>query len=95
MAIVDDLELEATDRPAIVGLDDSSTELVADHRLLDCGWLRVRDRDDTVRKYPPTSVTEVQPLETEAVEHEDGRRTKRIVEDCTPEMEFLAGVTSA
>jgi len=95
MSLVDGLELRASDSPAIVALEGGRTEIVTDHRIVKEGWLRVRDRGGVRRMFPPGMIEEVQLLETEIVEGDGGRRRKRIVEDCTPEMEFLAGATSA
>jgi hypothetical protein len=90
---VEDLELRPSDRPAIVAVD-GRIEIVADHRIIDEGWLRVRDRDGGVRKFPPSSITEVEHLDPRIVENQNGDRTKRVVEGCTAELEFLAGVTT-
>lgn len=85
---LEDVELTATDRPAIITLEDGLHEIVIDHKIITNGWLRVRDRDDTVRKYPPAAVVEVRPIETQKVER--GGREVYVVDDDAAVLEYVA-----
>lgn len=87
-----DIELRRDDDPAVVHLDDGMTEIVADHHITESGWLSVRDRDETTRKYPPSMVTEVRPIETTVVCGEDGENVHTLVLS-SPVVDFYEAVS--
>ena len=70
--------------PAWVHFADSSL-LVADHAILDTGWLRVRCWDDTVRKFPPQQVDSVESVATDSYRRDgaplDAPQSQRLVDD--------------
>ena len=85
------IELDRDDDPAVVRLDDGLTEIVADHQVIDSGWLCVQDREGTIRKYPPSMVREVRPVETTVVTGEGGQNVYKLVLS-GPETDFLNAV---
>jgi len=71
------------ERPALVEVTEQGAVYVADARVRDNGWLRVKEWDGRVAKVPPHRVVTVRYVETEhyGERRSDGSRPKRIAEE--------------
>jgi hypothetical protein len=71
------------ERPAVVEVTKQGTVYVADARVRDSGWLRVKEWDGQRAMVPPHRVVAVRRVETEhyGERDTDGRRSIRVADE--------------
>lgn len=71
------------ERPALVEVTEQGTVYVADARVRDNGWLRVREWDGQVAYVPPHRVMTVRRVETEryGATNANGMKSKRVADE--------------